>query len=1142
MGSLAFAGLSAPAFAAPGDKSEAEGRILSGGGVINLDGVASLAPAYSGNPSSPAASTSPLSLAVLSALNVDLGSGIKLFGANPVIGVGALGQYASSVDANGASFASSGAIGSDGAIAAGPSGSTDTMFVDATQLLSVAGLDPLTAQLISELRVELGAISATASQTPGALATGDYQIAGGKVVLKSPTLAALTAGLDTTLGTLSTTVNALAGPTGALGSTLSGISTDVVGPLTTAVNTAGLGLLTVNNVGLTAGLTVDLSTALSAITQAPLVSTDGITTINLATGEITIDLAALHGHADHTLNDLDPNTELLSGVVVRTALNSSINSVLNQIPALLVTTVNNTINNATLTVKLTAKVRAIVLDVADVDVTINGTVGQFIAGTVPGSGIDVKAALLGIPVGALVAPILGTVTGTLLPAIVTPLKNAITGVGVGDGLFQPSVLIATTALEPLLDAVNGVVSLKANVQETDGTFTKAGAVSAGSFTERALVVSLLPVLGTPLAQVNLASATVRAAATAVAITSPANNASFTVADAAGTTPVTVTGTGEAGATISVVAGGQTQTATAAADGTWTVTFTALPVGSYTATVTQTAGLKVTTASVNFTVAVAGTTTPGTTTAGTTTPGTTTPGTTTAGTTTPGTTTPGTTTPGTTTAGTTTAGTTTPGTTTAGTTTAGTTTPGTTTAGTTTAGTTTPGTTTPGTTTAGTTTAGTTTAGTTTAGTTTPGTTTAGTTTPGTTTPGTTTAGTTTPGTTTPGTTTPGTTTAGTTTNPDVPSTYTVTFNAQGGSAVKAITAQKGKKFTAPKDPTRTGYAFKGWFTNSDASKKWVWSTPANGNVKLYAGWTKNAATAPTVKRISGDDRYATAVALSKASYPKTAPIVYVATGANFPDALAAAPAAAKLGGPLLLTTIDALPANVTAEIKRLKPSRIVVVGGTAVISDAVLKQLKALQLNTVRLGGADRYETAKMIVTDAFPGTVSEAWLVTGTNFPDALSAAAVAGSRKVPVVLVDGAQSSVDTATKNLLGKLKPSKITIAGGPAAVSPGIEASLKSGYTLARLGGPDRYGTSLAINANSFSNPKTVYLATGAVFADALAGAAVAGATSSPLYVIPNNCVPSKILTKITAWETTKVIVVGGTAALTSAVEKLTPCE
>jgi len=95
----------------------------------------------------------------------------------------------------------------------------------------------------------------------------------------------------------------------------------------------------------------------------------------------------------------------------------------------------------------------------------------------------------------------------------------------------------------------------------------------------------------------------------------------------------------------------------------------------------------------------------------------------------------------------------------------------------------------------------------------------------------------------------------------------------------------------------------------------------------------------TVTRLAGADRYATSVAISGLLDPGV-PVVYVAAGTNFPDGLSGAAAAAELGGPLLLTMPGGLPASVAAELTRLKPRRIVVLGGTAVVSDAVVTQLR----------------------------------------------------------------------------------------------------------------------------------------------------------------------------------------------------------
>jgi hypothetical protein len=98
---------------------------------------------------------------------------------------------------------------------------------------------------------------------------------------------------------------------------------------------------------------------------------------------------------------------------------------------------------------------------------------------------------------------------------------------------------------------------------------------------------------------------------------------------------------------------------------------------------------------------------------------------------------------------------------------------------------------------------------------------------------------------------------------------------------------------------------------------------------------------PALVRRSGPDRYATAAAVSAGAFDPNVPVVYVATGTNFPDALGAGPAAADEGGPVLLVTRDTIPAATAIELGRLKPARIVVVGGTGVVSQAVFNALDA---------------------------------------------------------------------------------------------------------------------------------------------------------------------------------------------------------
>ena len=101
-------------------------------------------------------------------------------------------------------------------------------------------------------------------------------------------------------------------------------------------------------------------------------------------------------------------------------------------------------------------------------------------------------------------------------------------------------------------------------------------------------------------------------------------------------------------------------------------------------------------------------------------------------------------------------------------------------------------------------------------------------------------------------------------------------------------------------------------------------------------------TAPTApppvnpaSRYSGPDRVAPAAAISAASYPAGVPVAYVATGFDYPDALAAGSAAAATGAPLLLVGPSSVPSSTAAELARLSPGRIVLVGSTAAVSEGV---------------------------------------------------------------------------------------------------------------------------------------------------------------------------------------------------------------
>ncbi|MCJ1705924.1 cell wall-binding repeat-containing protein [Rathayibacter sp. VKM Ac-2926] len=301
-------------------------------------------------------------------------------------------------------------------------------------------------------------------------------------------------------------------------------------------------------------------------------------------------------------------------------------------------------------------------------------------------------------------------------------------------------------------------------------------------------------------------------------------------------------------------------------------------------------------------------------------------------------------------------------------------------------------------------------------------------------------------------------------------------------------------------------------------------------------------------RVEGSDRYGTSVAATQ-TFGAGVPVLYIASGASWADALSAAPAAAKQDGALLLTDPLALPSVVANEIRRLAPKRTVIVGSDATVSNAVYSQIDALVRNIERIGGTDRYDTSRKIVTDGFSSDTNgfdKVYLATGNNFPDALSVAPVAGSIGHPVLLVDGARNQLDGPTRTLLSSLNAARAVVIGQTPSISAGIENELISSgdfrYTE-RIGGADRYETSWLINESSwFGNLlDTTYLASGEGFADALSGSVVAASQNRPITLSRPTCVPADTVVSLKRLHIDTARVLGSELTLSRDAGNITPC-
>lgn len=288
-----------------------------------------------------------------------------------------------------------------------------------------------------------------------------------------------------------------------------------------------------------------------------------------------------------------------------------------------------------------------------------------------------------------------------------------------------------------------------------------------------------------------------------------------------------------------------------------------------------------------------------------------------------------------------------------------------------------------------------------------------------------------------------------------------------------------------------------------------------------------------VNRIAGTSREQTSVEASRAAWPSGTRTVYLATSLDFPDALSAVSASSKAQASLLLTTPATIPPGVADELKRLAPTRVVLVGGTGVISNAVAEQVQMTvpAAKIERIGGSDRYSTSRAIVEGS--GTSNRVLLATGNDFPDALSAAAAGGAGRIPVLLVDGHASTVDSAVIATLRKIGAVDITVVGGVGVINDSVISQLRGqGFKVNRVAGNDRYLTNVAVNNAYFpTTALRVLVATGDGFPDALTGSALAGRLGVPLVLSPSACMFPASAEFLRTRGATTITLVGGPGVL-----------
>jgi putative cell wall-binding protein len=193
-----------------------------------------------------------------------------------------------------------------------------------------------------------------------------------------------------------------------------------------------------------------------------------------------------------------------------------------------------------------------------------------------------------------------------------------------------------------------------------------------------------------------------------------------------------------------------------------------------------------------------------------------------------------------------------------------------------------------------------------------------------------------------------------------------------------------------------------------------------------------------------------------------------------------------------------------------------------------------------RLAGPTRYETAVVAATAAF-ASATDAVVARGDTFPDALAASALAGSVDGPILLTE--PHAVPAATRGALARLGVRRVHVVGDETAVGADVEAALRTdGYEVRRYGGATRYDTAARVAdavgaAPALDGKRTVFVASGESFADALAAGPVAFSGPYPLLLTARAALSPAAADSIRRLTPERVVLLGGLAAVSGDVER-----
>ncbi|HBF3361565.1 TPA: cell wall-binding protein Cwp10 [Clostridioides difficile] len=300
----------------------------------------------------------------------------------------------------------------------------------------------------------------------------------------------------------------------------------------------------------------------------------------------------------------------------------------------------------------------------------------------------------------------------------------------------------------------------------------------------------------------------------------------------------------------------------------------------------------------------------------------------------------------------------------------------------------------------------------------------------------------------------------------------------------------------------------------------------------------------TVKKLKGADRFETAIKISQSGWTKSDTVVIVnGEDKSMVDGLTATPLASVKNSPILLSSNEKLPQKTVEELKRLNPSKVVVIGGNNSMPNSVVEAIKAVnsKISVQRIGGDTRYQTSINIAKEIDKtNNVSKLYIGAGNGEADSLSIASLAGKEKTPIVLTQ--KDGVDNEAEQFIKSNKVSNIYFIGGVEKISnkaiEQVGKIVNRDISNNRVAGQTRQETNAKVIDKFYSQSKLdgVVVANQDKLIDALAVGPLAAKNNSPV-ILATNTLDKSQESSLKGKNSSKLFEVGGGIA-SSVIDKI----